>query len=151
MDFDKLSLSDKIILGGALLLTVAMFLPWFKLDFGFGEVSGNGFDVGFLFGTLPWLLSLVMAGHVLMTQLKPEQELPELPVPWGQAHLIAGGAIAALIVLKLLIGESGLDRSFGLFLAVIAGGGLAYGGFLKNGEEETGGGAAAPPAPPAEF
>lgn len=156
MDFEKLSLSDKLVLGGALLLTIAMFLPWFKLDFGGfgGSVSANGFDVGFLWATLPWLLSLVMAGHVLMTQLKPDQELPELPIPWGQAHLIAGGIAAAFIVLKLAIGEEFFDRSFGIILAAVAGGALAYAGFLKNGEGDgasASAGSSAPPAPPSEF
>lgn len=151
MDFAKLSLSDKLILGGALVLTVAMFLPWFKVEFFGTSVTANGFDTGFLWATFPWLLGLASAGVVLMKELKPEQELPELPVPYGQAHLIAGGVAAALIVLKLLIGESDpIERSFGLFLAVIAGGALAYGGFLKNGEEE-GASSAAPPAPPTEF
>ena len=151
MDLEKLSLSDKIILGSAALLTISMFLPWFKLDFGgFGSASANGFDVSFLWGTFPWLLSLVMAGHVAVTNFKPDIEVPDLPVPWGQAHLIAGGVAAALVVLELLTGEDPLDRSFGIFLATIAVGGLAYGGFLKNGEED-GGGAGAPPAPPTEF
>ncbi len=150
MDLSKLSLQDKIILGAAALLTVAMFLPWFKFEaFGF-SATASGFDVGFLFSWVPWLLSLVMAGQVAVTNFKPEQEVPDLPIPWAQAHLYAGGAAAALVVLKLLIGESELDRSFGLFLAVIAAGGLAYGGFLKS-KEEDGGTAGAPPAPPTEF
>jgi hypothetical protein len=151
MDFAKLSLSDKLILGGAALLTIAMFLPWFKFEFFGSSITANGFDVGFLWATLPWLLGLAMAGVIVMSNLKPDQELPELPVPYGQANLIAGGVAAGLIVLKLLIGESELDRSFGLFLAVIAGGGLAYGGFLKKGEDEGGTTSAAPPAPPTEF
>lgn len=150
MDFDKLSLSDKIVLGGAAAFTIAMFLPWFKFEaFGFSQSIG-GFSAGFL-AFLPWLISLAMGGHVLITHLKPEQELPDLPVPWGQAHLIGGGVAAALVLLRMVTGPQGYGTSLGLYLALIAAGALAYGGFLKNGEEETGGGAAAPPAPPTEF
>lgn len=153
MDISKLSLQDKIILGAAALLTVSMFLPWFTVK-GYGTAT-SGFDY-FMNGTLPWLLAIVMGAQVGLTNFKPDQEIPDLPIPWGKAHLYAGGAAAALIVLRLLVGESDgggfieVSRGIGLFLATIAGGGLAYGGFLKS-KEEDGGTAGAPPAPPTEF
>lgn len=134
MDLSKLTTSDKVIAGSGILLFIAYFLPWFKVD-GLGEsVNFDGGDVGFLFATLPMLIGLVMAGVVIASKMF-DVKLPDLPVPWGQAHLGLGGLAALLVILKLLIGEDvfgfELDRAFGLFVAVIAAIGLAVGGFLK--------------------
>lgn len=130
MDLNKLTTSDKIIAGSGILLFIAYFLPWFKLE-AFGvSVTASGSDVGFLWSTLPMLLGLVLAGTVIASKLF-DVKLPDLPIPWGQAYLIAGAIAAALVVLKLLIGEDFVDRAFGLFVAAIAALGLAAGGFLK--------------------
>ena len=34
MDLNKLTTSDKVIAGSGILLFIADFLPWFKVDFG---------------------------------------------------------------------------------------------------------------------
>lgn len=139
MDLDKLSMGDKVIAGSALAYFIFMFFPWFSFDS--GSVSGgivvginqdfNGFDVGFLFGLFPLILALVMVAVIAVKLFSPETALPELPITYGQLHLILGGLAAFLVVIKLLIGEDFVDRSFGLFLATIAILGLAAGGFLK--------------------
>ena len=160
MDLSKLTTSDKVIAGGGIVLFIAQFLPWFKIsfggDFGFGGASttGNGFDVGFIWGVFPMLLGLVMIAHVAITNFAPDTKLPDLPATWGQIHLGLGGLAAVLVILKLLIGESdegipGVDvtRQFGLFLAVLAAVALAVGGFLKFQEEKAGGTAGGPAAP----
>jgi hypothetical protein len=138
VDLNKLSTGDKVIAGSGILLFIAYFLPWFKVDFDFGfgsagSVSANGSDVGFLWSTFPMLLGLVMLGVVVASKLF-DAKLPELPIPWGQALLGIGGLAALLVVLKLLIGEDPSDvvtRSYGLFIAALAAIGLAVGGFLK--------------------
>ncbi len=142
MDLNKLTTSDKIIAGSGLVLFIAYFLPWFKVDFGplGGSVSASGGDVGFFWATLPMLLGLIAAGVVIANKLF-DVKLPDLPIPWGQAFLGAGGLAALLVVLKLLIGEdpsSIVKRSFGLFLAALAALGLAAGGFLKFKEDADG-------------
>lgn len=134
MDLSKLTTSDKIIAGSGILLFIAYFLPWFKVD-GFGDsVSWSGGDVGFLWSTLPMLIGLVMAGLVIASKMF-DVKLPDPPVPWGQAYLGLGALAALLVLIKLLIGEEvlgfDLDRGFGLFVAAIAAIGLAVGGFLK--------------------
>jgi hypothetical protein len=153
VDLNKLTTSDKVIAGSGILLFIAYFLPWFKIDNGLGDsVSFNGGDVGFLFATLPMLIGLVMAGVVIASKMF-DVKLPDLPVPWGQAHLGLGGLAALLVILKLLIGEDvfgfDLDRGFGLFVAVLAAIGLAAGGFMKYqaGEDaaDTGGGTGSAP------
>lgn len=134
MDINKLSTPEKIIGVSGILLFIASFLPWFKVSVsGFGSATGNGWDVGFLWGGIPTILGLVMVAHVVITNFAENVKLPDLP--WPQIHLGAGIAAAALVVLKFVIGEdvpTGVDvsRSFGLFLAVIAAIGLGVGGFL---------------------
>lgn len=134
MDLSKLTTSDKIIAGSGILLFIAYFLPWFKVD-GFGDsVSWSGGDVGFLWSTLPMLIGLLLTGVVVASKMF-DVKLPDLPVPWGQAYLGLGVLAALLVLIKLLIGEEvlgfDLDRGFGLFVAAIAAIGLAVGGFLK--------------------
>jgi hypothetical protein len=132
VDLNKLNTSDKVVVGSGLLLFIAYFLPWFKYDFGpiGGSVSFKGGDIGFLWATLPMLLGLVAVGVVIANKLF-DVTLPDLPIPWGQAFLAAGGLAALLVVLKLLTGYHSVDRAFGLFIATIAALGLAAGGFLK--------------------
>ncbi len=145
MDLSKLSLSDKIIGGAAAALLIASFLPWFEVSVaGFGGGTGNGWDVGFFWAGVPVLLGLVMAAQIGISNFSPDTKLPEIPVTWGKVHLGAGALAAAIVLLKLLIGEDAgigglgveVNRAFGLFLAVIAAGALAYGGFLKFQEEQ---------------
>lgn len=144
MDLNKLSTGDKVIAGSGIVLFVAYFLPWFKIDFGGfigGSASASGSDVGFLWSTFPMLLGLVMAGSVIASKLF-DVKLPDLPIPWGQAYLGAGALAAVLVILKLIIGEDPselIDRSYGLFLATLAAIGLAAGGFLKMQEGDSSG------------
>jgi hypothetical protein len=155
VDLDKLTNGDKVVLGAGIVFLISVFLPWF----GAGPYDGNGFDVGFLWGTLPFLLALVMIAQVVVDRFTAV-ELPELPVTWGQVHVALGGLIAFLVVLKLLLGYEvcgfgfceDLDRKFGLFIAVLAGIGLVVGGILKmqedaGGATASGGTSSAPPQP----
>lgn len=140
MDLNKLTTSDKVIAGSGILLFIAYFLPWFKVDFGVGgSVSASGGDVGFLWATLPMLLGLIAAAVVIANKLF-DVKLPDLPITWGQAFLAAGALAAVLVVLKLIIGEDPseiIERAFGLFLAALAAIGLAVGGYLKYQEGDS--------------
>ena len=122
----------------AIVLFIASFLDWFSVDTPFGTYGGNGWDVGFLWGGLPTLLGLVMLAHVAISNFAPDVSVPDWP--WGRVHMVAGIVAAALVILKLIIGEDvggfDLDRSFGIFLAALAAIGLAVGGFLYNQERE---------------
>jgi hypothetical protein len=138
VDLTKLKTSDKIIAASGLLLFISSFLPWFKVET-FIDLSANGWDVGFFWGGIPALLGLASAAAVLANKLG-DVKLPELPIGWGQAFLVAGAVSAVIVVLKLLVGIDFWDRSWGLFVAVIAAGGLAYGGFQAFNEEKSGAG-----------
>jgi hypothetical protein len=141
VDLNKLSMPEKVISGSAIVMFIASFLPWFKIDFLGRSISGNGWDIGFLWCGIPVILGLVMLAHVAISNFAPDTKLPELP--WPRVHMIAGIVAGALVLLKLLLGHSEVgvdfDRGFGLFLAAVAGIGLAAGGFLYNKEAETAG------------
>jgi hypothetical protein len=171
MDFSKLKTSDWVIAGSGLVLFVASFLDWFTVsvedDSGLGiggEVGGgSGWDVGFVWAGIPVLLGLAMIAVVVIRAFSPQTKLPDLPIGWGQTLFIAGVVAAAIVLLKLLIGEDAdgaealgfeIDRAFGLFLATLAAIGLAVGGFLDWQDEKSSAGLGAgpvggtPPPPP---
>jgi hypothetical protein len=152
VDLNKLTQGEKVICISAIALFIFSFLPWY------GKFSGsrNGWDY-FLFGVIPVLLGIIMLALIAISRFT-QTKLPDPPLPWGQIHLIIGGLAAVLILLKLIIGDSvgggsvlgtripsiDLDRKYGIFLSLIAGIGLAAGGYLKSQEPAE----AAPPSPP---
>jgi hypothetical protein len=146
VDLSKLTTGDKVVAGSALAYFIFMFFPWFSFDA--GELTGgiviggqdfNGFDVGFLWGVFPLILALLMVAVIAVKAFSPDTDLPELPVSYGQLQLALGGLAAFLVILKLLIGEDFVSRSFGLFLATLAAIGLAAGGYLKMQEDDSAG------------
>ena len=139
MDLSKLTTSDKLILGGGIVYLIAMFMPWWGLEGG----AHNGWDF-FLGGWLPLILIAVLVAHVAITRFSPDTSLPDLPIPWSQAYLVAGVAAAVIVVLRLLIPADecalgfcvDLDRKFGLFVAVIAAICVAAGSSMKLKEDD---------------
>jgi hypothetical protein len=125
-----------VIGASAVALLVFSFLPWFSFT---EQFSRNGWDYP-LFGIVPVLIGLAMLGGVIVVHVTGRP--PDLPVSWGQAHLIAGGLAAALILIKLLAADQvdvifqsvTLDRRFGVYLAFLAALGLAIGGYIKTRE-----------------
>jgi len=151
VDLNKLTQSEKVIAGSAIAFLIFSFFPWY----GKGSYSRNGWSY-FLFGIIPLLLAIIMVAQIAVSRFT-ETKLPDLPITWGQVHLIAGGLAAVLVLLKLIIGDKyglggsvlgvhlpsiSLDRQFGIYLAFLASLGLAAGGFLKSREPA----AASPPA-----
>jgi hypothetical protein len=129
MEFSKLSKPEQIIGGAGIVFLLSTFLSWFSFDGLAGivrDVSFNGWDLDFQWGVLPFL---VVLGVIVWIGLR---RFSTVKLPTEIAPLfLAGGAVALLPVLKLLIGESGLSRSFGLFLAALSGAGVAFGAYLK--------------------
>jgi hypothetical protein len=161
MDLSKLTTGEKVIGASGILFLISMFLPWWGLDFDeFGSASNNGWDY-FLTGWLPLLLIIVMIGQIVLTRFT-DTELPDPPLPWSQVHLIAGIAVAVLLLLRVAIGASegaggfevDLDRMWGLWVALVAAIGVGVGGYLKSRQPDEAhtafpqAGPSAPPPPP---
>lgn len=162
MDFNKLTTADKVIGASGIVFLIAMFLPWWGIEIeGFGTGSNSGWDY-FLTGILPLLIILAMVAQIAIAKFSAT-ELPKPPIPWSQIHLIAGGVVAVLLILRVVIGSSegsgtfeiDLDRMYGLWIALLAAIGVGAGGFLKSKEPEDvlgagpyQGGSGAPPPPP---
>ncbi len=133
MDLSKLSSGQKMGVGGAAIALISIFLPWFSL----AGVSGNAFDVGFLawFGSL-----LVVAGGVILA-LKAfgTSDVKMGTLAAEQIALVLAGLGTLFIVLKLILGHDvgpiDLDRSFGIFLATLAGLATTYGAFATMKEQ----------------
>lgn len=142
MDLSKLTLSDRIIAGSGILLFIFSFLPWYGKDVGPYSYSESGWSY-FLFGVIPALLAIAILVYIAIRVFSPSTNLPDLPVPWATAVLIAAGLAAILVVLKLLIGASKsgvtLDRKYGLFISVLAALGLAGGAAMAFMAEQKGG------------
>ena len=127
MDLSKLTKGDKILFGAGLVFLISTFLDWFTIDFLGRSVGGTGWDVGFLWGGLPFFIVLgllVWVGLRRFSSLKLPSELPPL-------YLAGGAAVLVLVAFKFIIGEDHFSRAFGLFLALIAAVGVAFAGFLK--------------------
>jgi hypothetical protein len=141
----QLSMGQKLIAGGGILMLIASFLPWYKVSFSVAQigfstsVSRSGWQSpGGIWSILAVLLAVAMAGVVIARLANVA--LPDLgSVTWGQAMLGGGVAVAVLVVIKLLNHSSNL--SFGFFLGIIAAVALAAGGYLLYSEERTGAGA----------
>jgi hypothetical protein len=138
----RLSRGELIAGGSGLALLVVMFLPWYGVDVNLGgfsaSESGNAWEV---FSYIDIVLFLVGAAAVglAVARLADVALPPDLPV----GTILTGlGALAVLLVLYRIIDVPGTDipatvdfgRKFGLFLGLIAAGGVAYGGYLSMGE-----------------
>ena len=134
---NALTLPEKLIAGGGVLMLIASFLPWYKVSFLQASVGYSGWEgPGSLWSTLAVIIGVLMAGHVLGTKLGNLS----LPAPgkysWAMVH-VAGGAAVVLFIFLKLISESSY-MSIGFFLGIIAAGLLAAGGYLMYNEERTG-------------
>jgi hypothetical protein len=131
MDLNRLTRTEQLICGSAILLFVASLMPWFRVTFLGASVVRTGWQTGVLWCGLPVLLGLAMLAHLVITRFEVRVQVPDLP--WARVHLVCGVLAGALVVLKLLVGhqESSVEfhRALGMLLAAMAGIGLALGGW----------------------
>lgn len=129
MDLSKLSKGTQVYAAGALVYFIASFLPWFDFSYAddmFGlDITANGWDLGFLWCGL-WAIALVLTAALRVTPAFGVSAPSITPV----AHLAIGALAALFTILKLLVGEDGFDRGYGLFLASIAALAATYGAFM---------------------
>ena len=139
----SLSLGEKLIGAGGIIMLVASFLPWYKVSIVFGEfgrvsASFNGWEApGAIFSILATLIAVALAGTIAAVKFGNVQ-LPPLSgsLTWGTLYFAGGVATLLLVAIKLLNESSAL--SFGFFLGLVAALVLAGGGYLLYSEEKAG-------------
>jgi hypothetical protein len=134
MDLTRLTLGERIVLvAGVLLIIDLLFLPWHSVSVLGVHLTRTGVqspNAGY--GVLALLLVIVMVGQIIAAKMT-SAKLPDPPVPWSQIHLIAGVAVAVLLVLKLLVETNILG--LGSYLGVALGLAVAYGGYTIRQED----------------
>jgi hypothetical protein len=155
LDTSRLSQGELIAGASGLALLVVLFLPWYGVDASFGGVTvsetANAWEA---FSWIDILLFLVAAVAVGGVAARLADAVPaDVPV----ATIVTGaGVVAVLLVLYRIVDipgpdipqivESNIDfgREFGIFLGLVAAGGVAYGGYRQMNEAPQ----PAQPAPP---
>src|SRR5438105_1546203 len=105
-------------------MIIGYFMPWIGADYcAFGQCYGGSVSGShyFLQGTIPLLLALATLVVLILRKFVPDVKLPDKvgQFSWSQVILAAAALTAILVVTRLLMGDSGLDRKLGLFLASI--------------------------------
>ncbi len=140
-----LSPAERTIVWSGVGLLIVSTLPWFRTV---PYASHNAWDN--MLSAVAVLLGVAMAGQILVSRFSSAR-VPGPPVAWGRIHLVLGFAILALVLFQAILGDRAtlaafgvpgfevqLDRKPGLFLGLLAAGGLAYGGFRRSQEPEGG-------------
>jgi hypothetical protein len=128
MDLKKLTLADKILFGGGLAFFLSSFLPWFEVAYGPYRVwSNNGWEVNALWGTIPLLITIAMLVWVGLQLFSSVQLPPEIP----QLYVAGGAAVAGLVFIKFILGDTYSSRSWGLFVALLSALAFGYGALQK--------------------
>ncbi len=146
----QLSLGEKLVAGGGILLFLASFLDWFTFEAGVEGIasssageSGWG-DPGSIWSLIAILVSIVLAG-IVAAKLGNVQ-MPALPqgISWGMVFAAGAGIVIIAMLLKAWritavnacegASEFGVSCSsgfgFGFYIAFIAAIILAAGGYL---------------------
>jgi hypothetical protein len=135
----QLTTGGMIVVGTGVAFLIDSFIPWHRtcVDlFGTNKICPSENAWGTPFSLLGTLLVIALVAEVIAVQVF-DQKLPAVgSFSWAQIRLAAAGAVLALVVLQLLVGDSPLGRSFGLFLGLVLAAGLLYGTLTRNKETE---------------
>jgi hypothetical protein len=169
---NKLSPGEKIAGGSAILLFIFMFFEWFGVEVsgvgGFsGTVPGEGGSAWDALDFIPIVLMITIVAALVMVGLRLADSPAEPIVPLSTVVTVLGVISVLLILFRIIsppsfgsFGGVSVDAtlSIGIFLGLIAAGGIAYGGYSTMREEGitfgdtadrlSGGGGSTPPQPP---
>jgi len=146
---DKLSPGEKIAGGSAILLFLFMFFDWFGVEVtgvsGFsGSVPGGGGSAWDALDFIPIVLLITVVAALVMAGLRLADSAFEPSVPMSTIVTVLGVISVVLIVFRIVFPPSFGDfggvsvdatLSLGIFLGLIAAGGIAYGGYSTMKEE----------------
>jgi hypothetical protein len=151
MDVDRLSLGEKIAGVSAILLFIFMFFDWYSIDVSVsggafvGTASGGG-DAWEAFSYIDLFLLLTVIAAVAAVTIELTDALIEPPVSMSSVVAILGGISVLLIIYRIIDTPSAgsfpgvsvdVSPTVGIFLGLIAAGGIAYGGYRAMQEEGT--------------
>src|SRR4051794_23797212 len=169
---DKLSPGEKIAGGSAIALLVFMFFNWFGAEVsgvsGFsGRVAGDAGNAWDTLDFIPIVLLITVIAALVMAGLRLADSAYEPPIPMSTIVTVFGVISVLLILFRIIdpptfasFGGVSVDAtlSVGIFLGLIAAGGIAYGGYSTMREEGitfgdaadrlSGGASTPPPSPP---
>jgi hypothetical protein len=146
---DKLSPGEKIAGGSAIALFIFMFFNWFGAEVsgvnGFsGSVSGEAGNAWDTLDLIPIVLLITVIAALVMVGLRLADSVYEPPVPMSTLVTVLGVISVLLILFRIIdpptlasFGGVTVDAtlSVGIFLGLIAAGGVAYGGYSTMREE----------------
>jgi hypothetical protein len=146
---DKLSPGEKIAGGSAFLLFVFMFFDWFGVEVtgvgGFsGSVPGGGGSAWDALDFIPIVLLVTIVAALVLVGLRLTDSAYEPPVPMSTIVTVLGVISVVLILFRIIFPPSFGDfggvsvdatLSLGIFLGLIAAGGIAFGGYSTMKEE----------------
>jgi hypothetical protein len=138
MDIGKLSPGERIIAGAGVALFVDSFFPWFRFCIG-GVVfracaHHNGWSNAL--SALALLVAIAMVAQIAVRHFSSMRLSSPGAMSWGQAHVFAGFAVLALVILQFLAGDSPMHRAVGVYVGLVCAAGLAYGGMVRSREPE---------------
>jgi hypothetical protein len=146
---DKLSPGEKIAGGSAIALFIFMFFEWFGVEVsgvgGFsGSVPGGGGNAWDALDFIPIVLLITIVATLVLVGLRLTDSAYEPPVPMSTIVTVLGVISVVLIVFRIIFPPSFGDfggvsvdatLSLGIFLGLIAAGGIAFGGYSTMKEE----------------
>ncbi len=153
MDLSRLNTGEKLAGASGILLLVFMWLfDWFSIDAGFG--FEGGLNAWQSFGFIDIVIFIAAVAGIALAVVAASQTDVDLPVALSAITAGIGILAVVLIVFRIISPPDFEDlvdtnRSIGVFLGLIAAGGVAAGGWMAMQEE--GASVTAPPsggAPP---
>jgi hypothetical protein len=137
MDTERLSQGAMIAAISGLVLFISLFFDWVGIEVtGVGSASQTGWESQ---SSLDIYLLIVSVIAVVPGVLALTGGGGDLPIANATNALLLGAIAVILMFFTMFIGfPNGLDRKFGMWLALIASIGVAVGGYLAAQEEAVG-------------
>ncbi len=152
MDTTRLSQGQMIAAVSAVLLFIFMFLPWLGFDKPEGVDLDNSFNAWQATQSLDVFLFILILAAVIPALLAMGGNATQLPFV-GAATTFLLAILGVILIFVLILDPNpfggnidiSLDVKIGLWLSLLATGGIAVGGYLAMQDEAYGGTAAPPP------
>jgi hypothetical protein len=158
VDTSRISFGEMVAGASALALLIFMFLPWYGVSTdvpGFeASVNANAWESLSLIDILLFLVILVTLALVVA---RATGNMPtELPASPGLIIAVAGAVALVLILIRIIsipgpdVDVEGVEfgRKIGVFLSLLAAGGITFGGYTAMNERPAGRTAAPAAGPP---